>query len=352
MPLKLRTQIHPFSGRYNDSVVERDSLINIFNNLNTGTKIENAVILVEDEPIKDNYDRIPKDGSRVYIRIMPEGEGWDLSTKEGREDAGLAGKMAGGIMSLVGAVLLFTPAAGLGALLVGAGIAVTLAGIVLYNMDFGVPNMKDRTTPKQDPSLRGGSNQARPYGSIPVVFGRHLLSPDYAANPYTYVDRNNGQWLRQLFCLGYDDQEVEIESIKIDETKLTDFSESGDIEKIRNGADRLVHLNFMRNGTRSNIYSRVCKEIQVNSVLKFLNDSGTSGAVVRTTCDHCRTINVDIFFPNGLFQYDKKGNVQPATCAVAAWYKPAGSDDSNYRIIDGCEWVLTLNTQKNAKSDK
>ena len=82
---------------------------------------------------------------------------------------------------------MFTPAAGLGALLVGVGIAVTLAGVALYNMDFGVPNMEDRTTPKQDPSLRGGSNQARPYGSIPVVFGRHLLSPDYAAKPYTYV---------------------------------------------------------------------------------------------------------------------------------------------------------------------
>ena len=346
MPLKLRTQIHPFSGRYNDSVVERDSLINIFNNLNTGTKIENAVILVEDEPIKDNYDRIPKDGSRVYIRIMPEGEGWDITDEDGRKSVGTDAKALGGVMFGIGVLLMFTPAAGLGALLAGVGVAVTLAGVALYNMELNIPSVNDRTTPKQDPSLRGGSNQARPYGSIPVVFGRHLLSPDYAANPYTYVDRNNGQWLRQLFCLGYDDQEVEIESLKIDETKLTDFSESGDIEKIRNGADRLVHLNFMRNGTRSNIYSRVCKEIQVNSVLKFLNDSGTSGAVVRTTCDHCRTINVDIFFPNGLFQYDKKGNVQPATCAVAAWYKPAGSDDSHYRIIDGCEWVLTLNTQK------
>ena len=346
MPLKLRTQIHPFSGRYNDSIVERDSLINIFNNLNTGTKIENAVILVEDEPIKDNYDRIPKDGSRVYIRIMPEGEGWNMGTEEGRKNWGIAGKVVGGVMTAVGIVLMCTPAAPLGAALIGVGVATTLAGIALYNMEFDVPNMKDRTTPKQDPSLRGGSNQARPYGSIPVVFGRHLLSPDYAANPYTFVDRENGQWLRQLFCLGYDDQDVEIESLKIDETKLTDFSESGDIEKIRNGTDKLVHLSFLRNGNQSSIYARVCKEIQVNSVLKCLNDSGSSGEIIRTTCEHCTTINIDIVFPSGLFAYDDKGKVAYATCSVTAWYKPTGTSDSNYSVIDGCEWVLTMNTQK------
>lgn len=334
MPLKLRTQIHPFSGRYNDSIVERDSLINIFNNLNTGTKIENAVILVEDEPIKDNYDRIPKDGSRVYIRIMPEGEGWNLTNEGDRKNVGAGAKALGGIMTAIGVVLMFSPAAPLGALLSGVGVAVTLTGVALYNMELNIPSVNDRTTPKQDPSLRGGSNQSRPYGSIPVVFGRHLLSPDYAATPYTYVDGNNGQWLRQLFCLGYDDQEVETESLKIDETKLTDFSSGGD----------LVHLEFLRNGTRSNIYSRVCKEIMVNSVLKNLNDSGTSGAIIRTTCENCRTLNVDIFFPNGLFAYNDKGNVTYAACAVTVWYKPAGSSESRWSVFK--EWNLHKNTTK------
>ena len=334
MPLKLRTQIHPFSGRYNDSIVERDSLINIFNNLSTGTKIENAVILVEDEPIKDNYDRIPKDGSRVYIRIMPEGEGWDLANEGDRKNVGAGAKALGGIMTAIGVVLMFTPAAPLGALLAGVGVAVTLTGVALYNMELNIPSVNDRTTPKQDPSLRGGSNQSRPYGSIPVVFGRHLLSPDYAATPYTYVDDNNGQWLRQLFCLGYDDQEVETESLKIDETKLTDFSSGGD----------LVHLEFLRNGTRSNIYSRVCKEIMVNSVLKNLNDSGTSGAIIRTTCENCRTLNVDIFFPNGLFAYNDKGKVTYADCAVTVWYKPAGSSESHWSVFK--EWNLHKNTTK------
>ena len=344
MPLKLRTQIHPFSGRYNDSIVERDSLINIFNNLNTGTKIENAVILVEDEPIKDNYDRIPKDGSRVYIRIMPEGEGWDLTSKENRQTIGTAGKITGGIVTLVGAILMFTPAAPLGTLLVGVGVGLTLAGVALYNMELDVPNMKDRTTPKQDPSLKGGSNQARPYGSIPVVFGRHLLAPDWASNYYTFVDSNNGQWLRQLFCLGYNDQEVELESLKVDETKLTKFSASGDIEKIMGGTDRLVQLEFLRNGTSQSFYNRVCKEVMVNSVLKHTNDSGTSGAIVRTTCDNCRTINVDIFFPNGLFAYSDEGDVVPAVCNVTAYYKLAGNNESHWAVLK--EWNLNKWTQK------
>ncbi len=336
MPLKLRTQIHPFSEKYEDSTVERDSIRNIFKNLNANANIENAVILVEDEPIRGDWDRIPEDGSRVYIRIMPEGD----TPKE----AGINKIGFGGFAAALGLMLMFTPAAGLGVAMIGVGMAVAFTGFLLVNMSFDVPTVKNRERPKQDPSLRGGSNQARPYGTIPVVFGRHLLSPDYAASPYTHVSSNdNAQYLRQLFCLGYDDQEVELDSLKIGDTKIKDFNSDG---------KNLVKTEILRNGTQSSFFTKVVKEEQVNSILKNKSDSGASGAIVRTTAANCRSIEVDIFFPTGLFQYSDKGVLQYLNCEVSAWYKPAGAEDSAYTKFAG--WNLnrkdTKTIRKSARS--
>lgn len=186
MALKLRTQIHPFQTTYDDSVIEQNSIENIFKSLHTDTDIRNAVILVEDNPITDNFDQIPEDGSRIYIRIIPQGS--DAST----EDVG-KGMTWGGIGVIVAGVAIaaFAGWTGVGAMagfaLIGTGISMTIGGVVVLNTDFSSPSGKSRTSPTQDPSLKGSSNQERQYGSIPVILGRHLLSPDIAAKTYTEV---------------------------------------------------------------------------------------------------------------------------------------------------------------------
>ena len=263
-----------------------------------------------------------------------------------RKATGGAMKGIGAGLGILGGILMFTPLAGLGACLLGVGVGVTLAGMAIYNMNFGIPTVKDRVSPKQDPSIRGGSNQARPYGSIPVTFGRHLLSPDYAAMPYTHVT-SDAQWLRQIFCLGYDDQEIELDSLKLGETKFVDFSETKDINKILSGEDALVRAKILRGGATPTYYPRVCKEEAVNAVLKNMNDSDSSGEIIRTTAPNCRMIEVDIFFPSGLFQYNDKGKVVHCACGVGVWYKPAGTDDSHY--IELHTWNLNLAQAKTVR---
>jgi len=51
-------------------------------------------------------------------------------------------------------------------------------------------------------SLSGARNQLAPYGVIPMLLGRHRITPPYGATPYT-ENLGDDQYLRCLFCIGY-----------------------------------------------------------------------------------------------------------------------------------------------------
>lgn len=342
MALRLRTQIHPFSEKYEDSIIEQDSIQNIFNSLHTNTNIKNAIIFVEDERITKDFDQVPKENSRVYIRIVPEGEGAD------NKQVGEGMKWGGGILMALGIAAYFIPAVGgfIGSALIMSGAGVLAGGVVLYNSQVNVPTVKDRVSPEQDPSIKGARNQERQYGSLPVVFGRHLINADVASKTYTFVDNRDGsQWIHQLFCLGYNNSEIELDSIKLGDTKLADFSSTKDINKILEKKDALVDMQIIRDGSSPAYFSKCVKEDMVNAVLKHTNDSGSSGAIIRTTADNCTAINVDIFWLSGLFQYNDEGNVDYLDCRVKAWYKKEDEDDSKYKLIE--DWNFS---KKNTKT--
>lgn len=71
-------------------------------------------------------------------------------------------------------------------------------------------------------SLQAQGNQARLGNPIPVIYGRHLVYPDFASQPYTgYV--NNEQYVYQLHCIGQG--EYNIEQIRIEDTPISSFEE-------------------------------------------------------------------------------------------------------------------------------
>ena len=95
---------------------------------NTGWRV-----MIDDEIITD-FERIPEEGQRVYVKIVPEGDS--------PESAGNGMKVGGALISVIGVILCFTPAAGLGAMLIGTGIGLFAGGMILHNID--LPNMNDR----------------------------------------------------------------------------------------------------------------------------------------------------------------------------------------------------------------
>lgn len=69
-------------------------------------------------------------------------------------------------------------------------------------------------------SLQAQGNQARLGNPIPVIYGRHLIYPDFASQPYyEYIDNN--QYVYQLHVIGQG--EYEIEKIMIEDTPISSF---------------------------------------------------------------------------------------------------------------------------------
>ncbi len=132
------------------------------------------------------------------------------------------GKNAGMWVSIgmiaIGAVLLFTPLAGVGVALIAGGV-VGLASSLLIQ------------TPRVPSALQfeSGSptyaldvvNRRRIGEPIPALYGTHRIVPDLIANPYTEYDSND-QYLFMVLCLG--NGEFDIEEVRIAESVVTRLS--------------------------------------------------------------------------------------------------------------------------------
>jgi len=133
---------------------------------------------------------------------------------------------------LIGAAIGVTSAIGIS--IITAGIII--GGNLLINalLPPSVPGGQAQETFNSSPtySLTAQGNQARLLQPIPRLYGRHILFPDFASQPYSSYEGND-QFLYQLFSLGVG--EYNVEEIRIEDTKMWDqvngFSDSfSDVE--------------------------------------------------------------------------------------------------------------------------
>lgn len=109
-----------------------------------------------------------------------------------------------------------------------AAAGVSMAGGILINTLVPTPkpslNGMTYSGYSQSPtySLQAQGNEARLGNPIPVIYGRHLIYPDFAAQPY-YRYINNEQYVYQLHCIGQG--EYDIEQIRIEDTPISSFEE-------------------------------------------------------------------------------------------------------------------------------
>ncbi len=295
--------------------------IDITKTVNTGWRV-----MINDLPVTD-FSVIAKDGDTVYIKLVPEG-GDTRSTGAGMKAGGWAMVGLGIVSMFLGPVGI-----GIGAALIGAGIGMAASGQVLYNLDIPDVNNKEREQPEQDPSIRGSENQSRPLGTIPTLIGRRRVYPDLAANSYTWVDRYGDQYLYQLFCLGQAEQEIDTNTLKIEETLLKDYSASGNISNVLNGTDELIQVTIRQGGETPPMITKCVHEIQLNAILKNKTEEGQDGSIVRTTPDKTEEIHLDIFFYNGLGKYNDDGDVVSTSVELQAMYKRADQGDGFYQSL-------------------
>jgi hypothetical protein len=325
MSVKVVAELHPIRRTRVKITTNPKSIAEIIEDLNTGFPLTQARVCRNGEIVKD-FSTKANDGDELAIKFVPYGN---------THDQGVGMKIGGWAMFAVGLVLTLTGVGALvGVALMGSGLAMALGGQVLLSIN--IPSLKDREKPENDPSIRGGKNQARPHGRIPVLFGKHRLYPDIAANSHTSII-DGKQYYTQLFCGGYKDCVIDKNSFKLGETLLVELSATKNIELILSGADPVIRLEILQNGKASNLYPHCVHEDSINSPIQNQVDGADgakiSGEYIRTTPDNTDAIDVDIFFHNGLGKYNDDGDLESSSVEVIASYKPFDAPDSAYTSL-------------------
>ena len=210
------------------------------------------------------------------------------------------------------AVAVFAPQVGLlfGSQLVGA--AAFMIGSLLVNALIPPPKPPKIGGASEDPGrwnmLTGSSNQATPYGPIPLVLGECKVFPPHAAMPYSEV-LGDTSYQRLMFDLGHDyggpdDPTVymQVTDLKIGESDIASFDD--------------VQYEITKSPT---LYTSDVNEVAVSATM---NDSDS---VVRTTSPNVTEISLDVVFPQGLFGMDDKGKQVSVTAYLTIEISPAGA---------------------------
>jgi len=333
--VKIIAQLHPLrSSRTKINVIPKP-ISEIIKELNSGFPLSQARVCRNGEIIKD-FSLIPNDEDTLTVKFVPYGE-----------MAGYQLKGIGSFPLIFGFLLAlsfgfgFGTAAIIGYVIMGVGITTMIGGGVVLlgaylDKKYQIPSIASRENPENDPSIRGAKNQARPHGRIPVLFGRHRIYPDLAANPYTEIIGNQ-QYFTQILCGGYRDCEIDLESIKLGETNITELSRTNNINKILAGEDPVIKLEILKDGEKSEIYPYCVHEDAINAQLQNQIDGGDGnkipGIIIRTTPEKTDRINVDIFFQNGIGKYNDDGKLTSTSVTVIAQYKPVNAPDSAYQSL-------------------
>ncbi len=165
---------------------------------------------------------------------------------------------------------------------------------------------------QQPPGLNGGAsasptytvslsgNQARLEQPIPVIYGRHLVMPDFAAQPYGIYDANNDQYYHALHCIGQGSYVVE--RVMIDDTDIDHFAGVQYAVLPPGTAPTLVAANLV-----------TAPEVAGQDLLTGRYVGGFTVCASKLTTAR---IGIDIVFPRGLGLFDSSGNIGNKT---ATW---------------------------------
>jgi hypothetical protein len=255
------------------------------------------------------WDRVrPKEGAVIHVTRLS-----------------LAG---GGTRQIIGAIAMialtyFTFGAGavagwsLGTASVAGTFAVQASVYMLGSLAINAltkpPSLKtDGEQSRKWNALTGTSNQANPYGVIPLVIGESRFYPPHAAVPYTQSVGEDSYQIC-LFDLGHGEIDVVPGSIRIGDTPLSSYTN--------------VSYEITRNPT---LYKNDVAEISVMSSLNEVNDTAT-----RTTSSNITRISLDLVATQGLYGVGNTGK------KFVTWVKFR----IEYRAVGASTWLTPATPQ-------
>lgn len=263
-------------------------------------------------PREDWSTVCPPEGSRLEFLLAPKRGG------------GGGGKNTLGIILSVVVVALATAATfwagGEGGLLaataMGISQGVLQTGVALIGLgaiyavnalfpsarpSLGSGSVNDRQKESQTYTISGSRNAANQYGFVPLVLGRHKITPPLAAKSWT-IWEGDKQFFNMLVCWGHPD--IEVSEFRIGETALENFK----------NVDHAFHQ--ASTGDDLKYFAKRYNENSVGAVLKQ-----SEGWTTRTVGE-AEDISIDIAFQRGLTNINQEtGANQWRTVTFQAQYK-------------------------------
>jgi len=251
---------------------------------------------------RENWHRVrPKGGAVIYVRAFVPPHGKDMLRNVLMIGVAVAAIAFGGPLGAA-AFGFLGPAVGaaLGQAVIGIG------GMLLVNAL--IPPRQPTQEAEDSPTrfIEAARNRSDPFGTVPVLFGRHKIVPQYGAAPITEIVGDD-QYLRMLFTWGIGP--MSLDSFKIGETLLTEFT---DVE--------VEHRYGYPSDTPITLYPSVVDQQQFQITLVE-----TDGYTTRTTADNVDEIAIDVLFPAGLLSVSEEGERSDASVAIMLQYSVTGS---------------------------
>ncbi|SEO64564.1 host specificity factor TipJ family phage tail protein [Nitrosovibrio sp. Nv6] len=269
-----------------------------------------VICLVNGVPVlrkKGGWKRCIEDGDTVAFVIRPLGKGGGSIILK----VVLMLALAAAAIASAGTLspLLF----GAGATLFGVSAVTMTAGVIFaagsmaINALIGSPKppsplrMQAQTAPSPTYNLGAQGNRARLGEAIPEIFGRHLIFPDLAAEPYTEF-AGNEQYLYQLFAIGRG--EYDFEDLRIEDTAITSFPE--------------VTYELLAPGEPVTLFPVNVVNAGEVAGQELLTNETIGPFIVNPAGSQINVISVDIVCPKGLFYGNNDGSLssRSISCSV------------------------------------
>lgn len=253
---------------------------------------------------------IPQPGTMVTYRIVPQGGGSKNPVKA------LLSLVVVAVAAWAGPLLAGSLFMGSAAISVaGAAFTMGLTALGMLAVNSLIPmkintgaNVKDTEKDSDTYSLSGSTNQINKFGAIPVLLGRHRITPPQAALPYTEI-AGDDQYVMQLFCLGYTGISIE-STIRVGETNVSEYDEFN--YQLINGAVE---------GTQPVYYQNDIYETTLSIELK-----SADGWTTRTTEQAGHQFSIDVVAAQGLRSYNaSNGSMESQSVTIEVMWRVSGT---------------------------
>jgi len=235
------------------------------------------------------------------------------------------------LIPLLGTFSTFITSLGFFGQLLMAGITMGLKFLLskLFAPKQPKPDVSDR---KAVYSIVGSRNEISQWQPIPLVLGRHRMTPPLAASPYTETVGDE-QYLRQLFCNGYGPLDIEENTAKIGETLVSTYSEA-----------EVQHREGYTTDTDTTLYPKSVIDRPFAKDLKLPDPP-----LVEATATDTVSVALDFMWPQGLCNIDEEGKrLERGVNIIMNWRKAAGEGN----VPPAGAWSGNLSLNFKARTQK